>query len=222
MLKKYRSWLPILIPILITILIILTYRDALRALFVVPVAFVIYIFRSITSNIHQEILWITFVAITSIIALLNLSLRRERPSQEVMDVNKYPSRLDFWIRSVQRNQRSRYFKWNLAQDLSYLFTEVLAFRQGISRRQVLRRLEAGRLDLPPDIRAYLIESHKPFTRSRSTSQTDGSFLLRIWDALTNQLTDHSNQDESPLDLDPERIVHYIEEYLELDPEVWEG
>ena len=52
MLKKYRPALAKIIPITLIIVIIISNRDTLRGVFIVPIAYLIFIFRLITGNIH--------------------------------------------------------------------------------------------------------------------------------------------------------------------------
>jgi hypothetical protein len=222
MIKKYRSLLAKAIPIVIVLLIVLTYRDSMRAIILVPVAYVIFIFRLITANINQEILWITFVIISIVIALLSLGSRWNFSTEETTAENKYPTRLHDWINIVHKKQHNEYFKWNLAQDLSNLFIEAIAYRQGISRSQVLQRLSIGTLDLPDDILAYLQISQTPFSQTGLTRKKNGNWFSRIRDMLRNHSNIQVGYGQSSLDLEPERIIHYLEDYLEFDPEIWEG
>jgi len=222
MIKKYRPLLAKAIPIVIVLLIVLTYRDSMRAIILVPVAYVIFIFRLITANINQEILWITFVIISIVIALLSLGLRWDFSTEEATTGNKYPTRLHDWINIVHKKQHSEYFKWNLAQDLSNLFIEAIAYRQGISRSQVLQRLSTGTLDLPDDILAYLQISQTPFTQTGLTSKNKLNWFSRLLGILRNHSDIQVVNGQSPLDLEPEKIIFYLEDYLEFDPDIWEG
>ena len=221
MLKKYRPSLTGIILIIALILVVFLYRNRLHALILVPIAYVIFIFRLITTNVHQAVLWISFVVVTSIIALISLGLRWEPEDQEKDPQQKFFTRLHTWAKTVQRKKRSEYFKWNLAQDLSNLFIEAVAYRQGISRAQVLEKLKADKLDLPPDIQAYLQISQQPFTQTGLDIYTNGNWLSRIWEFLKIRTNQGKAYIKSPLDLEPQKIIHYLETYLDLDPEIWE-
>lgn len=223
MFKKIRPLLPYIVPILLIIAVILTYRNALRALVLVPITFVIYVFRLITGSIQQEVLWVTFVIITSVIAFFSLSPRRDRSLEELVEGNKYPTRLHRWMETVRRKKRSEYFKWNLAQDLGNLFLEAIAYRQGLTHSQVLHRLRAGQLNLPPEVQAYLEAAQNPYSGNGVNGSANGNWIAQIWQNLTKpRTTSRPKKGQSPLDLEPEIIIRHLEAYLEIDPEIWEA
>jgi hypothetical protein len=69
-------------------------------------------------------------------------------------------------RWIQRASQGEYFKWNLAHNVGEIALEVLAYREHATVEQVRQRLREGRLDLPPEVRAYLMAGQAPrFTRS---------------------------------------------------------
>ena len=220
MLRKYRPALSKIIPIAIVIFVLLSYRDILRGLIIVPVAYIFFIFRLISSSIHQEVLWVSFVVISSLIALISLGMRWEPAVEEIPVANKYPTRLKTWQHSVKDNQRSDYFKWNLAHDMSDLVVKAIANREGISRAQVLRRLYANQLDLPPDITAYLQIAQKPYTQNGFSQRANDHWLVRFREKWTRGPVPSRIRPKTPLDLEPDRMIRYLEEYLDLDPEIW--
>ena len=222
MLKKYRPALAKIIPITLIIVIIISNRDTLRGVFIVPIAYLIFIFRLITGNIHQEVLWITFVCFSIIIALISLGMRWEPTLDEPPVETKYPTRLKSWLDTIQGNRRSEYFKWNLAQDLSNLFVEAIAYRRGISHTQVVQQLDAGNLDLPAEIIVYLQTAQKPFTQTRLSSHANDNWFTQIWETITRQPVPDGIRTKTALDIEPEKIIRCLEDYLELDPEIWVG
>ena len=188
MIKNFRFTLRKIIPVIILVGLAFTYRDVLRSMVLIPLAYLIFVFRLIASNIGQQTLWISFVVFSSLIAVLSLAMRREVQPRETDVENKYPTRLQTWINTVSRNGRSPYFKWNLSQDLSNLFIEAIAYHQGISRHQVLQQLQAGQIDLPSDILEYLQISQKPFIYSGSTSRIKFNWLMDIWETIIKRST----------------------------------
>lgn len=220
MFKRIRPSLSKIIPIVIIIIFAFTYRDVLRSMVLVPLAYLIFIFRLIAGSIGQQTLWVSFVVLSTIIAVISLAMRSEKQIEKNPVEHKYPTRLQTWVKTVRRKERSEYFKWNLAQDLSNLFVEAIAYHQGLSHSEALRQLEAGKIDLPPDILAYLRISQKPFAQTGLANYENGNWLSQVWNTLRRQPV--PQREKSPLDLEPEKIIRYLEDYLGLDAEIWQG
>ena len=197
-----------------------TYRDVLRSMLLVPIAYLIFVFRLIAGGIGQHTLWVSFVVLSTIIAIISLVMRPETQTKESAIKLEYPTRLQTWLNTVKRKEHSQYFKWNLAQDLSNLLTEAIAYNQGITRDQVNQQLQSGNIDLPPDILDYLRISQTPFSYTGLVSNTNNNWLVHILKYIFKRPS--QKLDKSPLDLEHERIIHFLEEFLNIDPEIWEG
>ena len=91
MLKRLRPSLSKIIPITVIFLLAFTYRDVLRSMVLVPLAYLIFIFRLIASSIGQQTLWISFVVLSSIIAVISLVMHREEQTEEPSVEHKYGS-----------------------------------------------------------------------------------------------------------------------------------
>lgn len=219
MLKRLRPSLSKIIPITVIFLLAFTYRDVLRSMVLVPLAYLIFIFRLIASSIGQQTLWISFVVLSSIIAVISLVMHREEQTEEPSVEHKYPTRLQTWMRTVRRKERSAYFKWSLAQDLSNLFVEAIAYRLGLSHSEAVRQLEAGKVDIPLDTLAYLRISQKPFSQTGMANYENRSWFSQVWKAISKQPAPLPQK--SPLDLEPEKIIRDLEDYLGLDAEIWQ-
>src|SRR5215207_7651304 len=68
-----------------------------------------------------------------------------------------------WSRWLHNSRRDDHSRWRLAQKLSLLAIETLAFREQCSPQEISRRLRDGSLDIPPQVRAYLHIGSAPFT-----------------------------------------------------------
>jgi hypothetical protein len=220
MFNRYRPSPSKTIPFIILFVLAFTYRDVLRSMVLVPLAYIIFVFRLIAGSIEQQTLWMSFVVLSIIIAVINLSMRRKVQPEETAVELKYPTRLQIWIDTVSRNEHSQYFKWNLAQDLSNLFIEAIAFHHNTSMQHVRQQVQAGNIDLPPDIIEYLQISQKPFSYTGLSAHTYGNWLIQIWETIIKQPA--PNKNKSPLDLEHEKIVSFLEEYLNLDTKILEG
>ena len=219
MIKNFRFTWRKFIPILILVVLAFTYRDVLRSMVLIPLAYMIFVFRLITGSVSQQTVWISFVVFSSLIAIISLAARRDLQLEEPPVELKYPTRLQTWIETVNRYEHSPYFKWNLAQDLSNLLIEAIAYHQGTSRLNILQQVQSGNIDLPEEIIKYLKISQKPFNHTWNSHADNSNWLLRFWQTkIKHDIPDTS---KSVLDIEHEKIINYLENYLTIDNDLWE-
>jgi hypothetical protein len=110
------------------------------------------------------------------------------------------------MQAINRTSEGYYFKWRLAQHLLGLTLEALAHGERTSPNMVRERLKSGGLDAPSEIEDYLLAGMTPILSTRS------NLITRLKDAIipTHQIT--------PLDLDPERVIQFLEDQLEIEYE----
>jgi hypothetical protein len=180
----------------------------------IPLAYLIFVVRLIARSVGQQTLWISFVVFSSLIAIISLAARREMQSEEPSVEQKYPTRLQTWIDTVNRYEHSPYFKWNLAQDLSNLLIEAIAYHQGTSRYKISQQVQAGDIDLPEDIIKYLQISQKPFNYTGNLHANQSNWFLHFWQIKFKR--DLPDTLKSPLDIEHKKIIHYLESYLIID------
>jgi hypothetical protein len=103
---------------------------------------------------------------------------------------------------IEEAAEGYYFRWSLAQQLSSLVTDTVEGRRlgpGALRREWYTREKAG---VPAPIRAYVKEAIWG-----SSVQPGG--IASLWRrAVLRQRLD------SPLDIDPDTVVQFVEEQLE--------
>jgi hypothetical protein len=103
------------------------------------------------------------------------------------------------MRWMKKKKQGDYFKWQLAREISTLALVGIANRNRLTPAGVRDELTAGRLDLPARIQAYLVAGSLPNSYSQYCEMISS---LRLPGA------------DSPLDLDPEEVVSYLEHELE--------
>ena len=105
---------------------------------------------------------------------------------------------------LKRSHKGGYFKERLAEYLCDLILETLAYRERVTPEIIKERLSSGTVDVPHDILAYLKVGLKHDLHI--TQKRKRNFL---------------RSDDRPfvLDLDPERIITYLENELEHRMEV---
>jgi len=110
------------------------------------------------------------------------------------------------MQAINRTSEGLYFKWRLAQHLLGLTLEAVAHQERTSPTLVRERLKSRGLDAPSEIEAYLHAGLTPVLSTRS------NLITRLKGAIMP--THHI----SPLDLDPERVIQFLEDQLEIDYE----
>ena len=179
-------------------------RDFIRDSIVIPLAYNIWLLRLKLESLPHIIPWALLIVVLLLFARRTLSTQRSaqrrRPPPLLL---RRRGRVEVWSNWLRMTARGDYFQWNLAQQLTHLTIETLAHLENISTESMRRRVLEGRIDMPPDVQTYLSAGLRYRQPSRFTSWID-RWLGR---ART-----------SPFDLDPEKLVAFIEAQMgeELD------
>ncbi len=200
-----RFWLPALLVLLLAPLLVFPLRDLVRELIVVPLSYVAWFGDLLLQSLPPIFFWIILIFIALRIALR--SLRRPDPPEEEPKAPAvvYPSPVGLWTHRLRLTQIGRYSRWRLAHHLSELAAEILAHQQGITPREARDRIRDGEFEAPPEIHTYLHLGMSPQ-------------LLEGRDTITRLLVRLGLRQEpsSPLDLDPERVIVFLEDQLEVE------
>lgn len=162
--------------------------------------------RLYIDNLPQPIIWAVFIALAIVIAARSL-LKRRSTSETISEAARARmGRVNNLIQAINRTSDGPYFKWRLAQHLLALALEAFVHRERTSPNTIRERLKSGGLDVPSEIEAYLLAGMSPVLSTRA------NLITRLKDAIfpTHQIT--------PLDLDPERVIQFLEDQLEIDYE----
>ncbi len=197
--KTGKLWLLLLaLALLLTIPLVLTFRDLVRAVIVIPLLYIVWLGRLVYLSIPQPLLWAIFLALALFIMVRSLHARAQLQQPSRPAEPAHVGRITVWARRLDRMTRGDYFRWCVARDLGQLGLELLAYCERLSpgRHDVRREIE--KLEAPPEIHAFLragllLPSSRPI-----------SLLSRLapwW---------RPNAPVSPLDLDPERVVQFLE------------
>ncbi|MFP4345213.1 MAG: hypothetical protein ACLFU8_11005 [Anaerolineales bacterium] len=200
-----RFWLPALLVLLLAPLLVFPFRDLVRELIIVPLSYVAWFGDLLLQSLPPIFFWIIFLFIALRIALR--SLRRPAPpaGEPEAPATLFPSPVELWAHRLRLTQVGRYSRWRLAHHLSELAAEILAHHQGLTPREARERIRDGAFEAPPEIHTYLHLGMSPQ-------------LLEGRDIVTRLLVRLGLHQEppSPLDLDPERVIAFLEEELEVE------
>jgi hypothetical protein len=162
--------------------------------------------RLYIDSLPQPIIWAVFIAIAIVIAARSLLKRRSTSEMTSEAAKVRMGRVNNLMQAISRTSDGLYFKWRLAQHLLGLTLEAIAYGERTSPNMVRERLKSGGLDVPSEIEAYLLAGMTPVL------STQANLITRLKNAIfpTHQIT--------PLDLDPERVIQFLEDQLEIDYE----
>lgn len=177
---------------------LLTYwlQDYVRTL-LVPLLYLLWLGGRLIETIPQAGIWALFLFVALIIAAGSLLKRQPAQAKIRRAEPVHQERIEGWIKLIHETKQETYYKWQLAQRLQELTLDALAHDERLTRKQIRQRLQANQLDLPPEIEAYLQASMTSFSHFVAPEQR---FIK-------------SKRQASPLDLEPERLIQFLEESL---------
>jgi hypothetical protein len=189
-------FLPLGLILLLAIFLTLVSHNYMREAIVTPLLYVVWVGRLIFESIPQIVIWAIFLFIALLVAGKSLMKNRPLSPQRQHPETIEPERIEAWLKLLRRANQDDYYKWQLAQRLQKLTLEALAFNERLELKQVRQLLSAGRLDIPPEIQAYLEVGMTSFSHSLGARSR---FRLR--------------EQPSPLDLKPEQIIQFLEDRI---------
>jgi hypothetical protein len=188
---------------LLTILLFIIFRDAIREIVVEPLWNIAVIVRLLLSYLPQGVLWGLFLLAALYLAAKSLSgrvrLPRARPTEK-----QIPGQVSAWARRIHLVTRGDYSRWYFLQNLARLIVGVLADREQLESREIRRRLKTGELDVPPEVQAC-IQAEMASGVSRRFSDV----ILGLWQRVTRRPR------RASFDSDLERIIQFLEHQLEV-------
>jgi hypothetical protein len=190
-----------ILPALLLLVALLAFliQDFIRELFLYPLVYLYWSLRLVYEGIPGVVWWGIVITLLILLALSSLSRKEKRARGAVEYGGHSLSRPQTWMHRLKKTKHGEYFKWQLAREVSQLALESLANKERLTLEQARESLAAGRLKLPPHIQAYLAAG-----------------------ALSNSFGHYSQIEanlrvpgtRSPIDLDPEDIVSFLESKLE--------
>jgi hypothetical protein len=194
-----RLALPALILLLLGLLA-LVLTGAMQELVVIPLLYLLWLMRVLFESIPQVVLWIGFLAIVAIVAWRSLAMPRPMPVvRQPAPSSRAP--VAGWAAIFERATHDDYARQMLAQRLGQLAFELQANGERPRSESIWQRLHDESLDFPPDVRAY-------FQAGVRMYQPLPAFWRRWWSRISGQVPR-----ADPLDLDPERVVRFLEDQV---------
>lgn len=195
-----KRYLPVILSVLVTIAVTFLLKDIVRQFIVKPLLILFWLI----GGLPQSVPWYFFLGVVFFFAITSLSKWKISVSSNQEYEVGSPGQLEAAAAMVKRAHRGRYPKERLARHLGELTLEIIAHRERQPLTAVKKRLNSGELDLPPDIMAYI-----------------QSGLIWNWSDAVQKIKSGqgSKTPASPLDLDPVRVVEFLENQLEVRHDV---
>ena len=202
-----KRWLLIVPAFLLVGLLALLLRDFVRVAvdwLIDEVNYLLWYIDPYVTAIPQLIYWalLIFFALIMLASSLVGGEARRRRAWKKQTVR--PGRVGTWLSWVQqasaRSSYRQFYRWRLAENLGMLARDVLAHNRPFRSGQGTGSLRAAEVDIPPEIQAYLEAGQTVEHLGRLSGLRR---LLRL------------GARASPLDLDPEQVVRFIEEQMEV-------
>jgi len=163
MLAKMKKYLPAFAVaiILLTIILVIWFDDFVDQMIVQPIAYLIFVFQVVFGSFHQGVVWISFILIALLIALMIL-IPELAPSSRIKEEEwDYPDRIHTWERHIWAMNQGDYIRISLEDHLADLILDALSYRDGIRVDEVLNQFRAGDLDVPPEVHHLIVAGFQP-------------------------------------------------------------
>lgn len=178
--------------------------DEVRQMLLGPLLPLVQAGQLLSQAIPQALLWALGLLIAGALALRSLNWRPRHAPRRSAAVGWHAGPVRVWVRWLQEQGQGDYFRKRLAHRLGRLLVQALAPYERLTASQARRLLD--RLDAPPEVRAYLQAGFEP---EPPATITRWSILARLKSRF------RVNTRRSPLDLDPEKVVRFLETQLEV-------
>jgi hypothetical protein len=186
--------LPFGLILLLALLLTPLFQAFIGRVILPPLLYGYWIGRLLLAAVPEAIFWGLFTALAALIVIRSMVKRppplrwprRAAPARR-------QERIETWLKLLERTRQEPYYQWQLARSLRQLTLAIVAHQEQLTIKQTQQRLLAGQLKLPPDVAAYLLASLSSFSYLADLSPTAGP-----------------GSGGSPLDLEPERLVEFLE------------
>lgn len=161
-----------------------------------PLLFGLWILQRVVASVPQGAFWAIPVIAG---ALLTVRVFRHKGGRTASDPAMHrlrPEGIRVWADLLVKARERGYFRWRLAKDLSPLFLEAFGARQIPADHPGEGRPQPGLLDLPAELNAYL-----------GAATSTKSYRQYLEEGV-------GRGPSSPLNLDPERVVQYLEDAID--------
>ncbi len=174
-------------------------REYVGRYLLTPLLYLLWIARIFYRIIPQSITWSLLLLFFVVLAFSSLRTQRRRRRARPLFLKERETRLETWLSWIAAQPLGSYSRWRLANRLSYLAIEAISQAERLPPEEVRRMIVHSELDLPPEIHRYMLAG-----LDRMELEPNRGLLAR-WFPRSRS---------AGLDLDPARLVDFIETRLE--------
>ncbi|MGC9521720.1 MAG: hypothetical protein ACP5HG_07540 [Anaerolineae bacterium] len=204
-LKRILIMVVVLVALAIPLMIML--EDFVRDAIVLPLAYQVWFVGVIIDALPQS--WLLTVVLALILYLGLRSLQRDGTTSWRRQTQKSEAEgsVSAWRRRLQLVTKGSYSQQRFDHQLGQLLLRVVSYEQRLSMRETVRALEAGELDMPPELEAYLKDAMRP------TRPTKSGLLARLKSAVLGRQSKESTLCEMAVKIEP--ALRYMETQLRM-------
>jgi len=191
---QFSRFLPLILILAISAFFAFLVKDFVREVIVLPLLQAVWYLTLILRSFPDLFFWTIFVLVAIFIAVKSLFRDQDDEPGVRRDRINSGGAVSLWSRLIDHAQDGGYSQWQLSQSLCKLTWDMLRDSESRSMRHIENNLRDEVLDLPPEIQAYFEAGLLPY-------QPMSGFKHRL----------KLKRAPSPLDLDPARVVEYLEE-----------
>lgn len=211
-----------------SLLLILLARDIIREAIVLPLSYLFWLLGVVLDTTPQIVFWISVLMIAALAAYRSLVGRRKPVAQIPLNGSESPGQREYggqvahWALRVHLIRRgpSPYFVSAFHQSVNRLLMDELSHRYRLTARQIEDRLREGDLDVPPEVRDYVLGALRRYDGE------ERPFLADLWARITQLVRDllgkssHRDGENGGGNTSPEEekvraVLKYLENELEV-------
>ncbi len=198
---------------ILTLVMTITLRNAVRELVVVPVSALAWAAGILINSVPQAAWLGVLVLVGAIIAVRSLSLGTGAKPQDVTFVETQtvaPTRLAFWVGRLSNAQRGSYTAERALSEMRSLVVDCIAHEQRVPVEDVIDLARKDLLDVPTEVRTVLLENHEAQSEGASPLQDLLDALSSLFARLTGRTVMHNTSMTPEFQHKVNVMLNYVE------------
>lgn len=189
--QQVKRFIPLLLSLLLALILVLVVQDFVQQVVVRPVLYTVWFVSLLIQSFPEVVLWAGFILFMFFAASSSLKKGREEGPSDWQSGVKNTGPVEKWARLLENAQTSGFSKWRLAQEFKRLHQKLQS------------PIEAGKEVISTRVDLKLPVKIEAFYELPQPSQNP------IWGRLKRA----EEESKTPLDLDPEIVIGFLEENL---------
>ena len=154
-------WLSLLMAFVVFIVVVglaIRYQEPIKGVVLVPLLYIVWVADLVLKSFDQRCIWVM-----ALVTAVSLSLAFSRRTQEFSENYRRSApqrfldsgRIRYWRRQIRIGSSALYTIGFHRSELRRLVIETLAYREGLSGEEIKEQLDAGELNVPPEV-SYIL------------------------------------------------------------------